>query len=444
MLSVRTLNAPFFDVLKSPTRNATPLFSGTLSSQTSSIATLFAAAAQAALSVAVVNGETPLCSGTVDSTGRWSCRPQKALSDGSYLLVAVLTDGKGHFSGPSMARAVVIDTTPPNAPVLDLLASPSRKHRPVLSGTAEAASAVTVTDAGTGAALCEASANGAGAFSCRPERELAAGIHQFSATATDAAGNVSLPAVPVGVTISDVAPPPPTIDSPADGSEVEDSRPVLAGRTAAGTTVQVTLDGAVYAAQVAPDGQWSLLPSAALPFGSHHVSAAAIDGDQNMSEPAQSTFSTVESGVARGGCSSGGTPWPLLAVAAFLAVLPRRRARALALLAAVALPVAARAETASCPSKERVHRFRGNSASKCARGPTTPCARWSTDRSPGPRTCWWTTGPAAGSRCRRTSSGRCRSRPSSPSRTRSRGTCPSCRPPRADPPRWWADSAICA
>jgi len=347
MLSVRTLNAPFFDVLKSPTRNATPLFSGTLSSQTSSIATLFAAAAQAALSVAVVNGETPLCSGTVDSTGRWSCRPQKALSDGSYLLVAVLTDGKGHFSGPSMARAVVIDTTPPNAPVLDLLASPSRKHRPVLSGTAEAASAVTVTDAGTGAALCEASANGAGAFSCRPERELAAGFHQFSATATDAAGNVSLPAVPVGVTISDVAPPPPTIDSPADGSEVEDSRPVLAGRTAAGTTVQVTLDGAVYAAQVAPDGKWSLLPSAALPFGSHHVSAAAIDGDQNVSDPAQSTFRTVESGVARGGCSSGGTPWPLLAVAAFLAVLPRRRARALALLAAVALPVAARAQATS-------------------------------------------------------------------------------------------------
>src|SRR5713101_7325973 len=165
MLSVRTLNAPFFDVLKSPTRNATPLFSGTLSSQTSSIATLFAAAAQAALSVAVVNGETPLCSGTVYSTGQWSCRPHKALSDGSYLLVAVLTDGKGHFSGPSMARAVVIDTTPPNPPVLD---------------------------AGTGAALCEASANGDGAFSCKPVRELSAGIHQFSATATDAAGNVSL------------------------------------------------------------------------------------------------------------------------------------------------------------------------------------------------------------------------------------------------------------
>src|SRR6267143_4449932 len=296
MLSVRTLSAPFFEALKSPTRDATPLFTGTLTSPASSSATQFGAA-QAALSVTVLNGETPVCSGTVTSTGQWSCRPQKALSDGSYLLVAQLTDGKGHFSGPSMVRALVIDTTPPAAPVLDHLASPSRKHRPALSGTAEAASAVTVTDAATGAALCEASANGAGAFSCRPERELTAGIHQFSATAADAAGNVSLPATPVSVTISDVVPPPPTIDSPADGSEVEDSRPLLVGRTAAGTTVQVTLDGAVYAAQVAPDGKWSLLPSAALPFGSHHVSAAAIDGDQNVSDAVQSNFSTVGSGV---------------------------------------------------------------------------------------------------------------------------------------------------
>jgi len=346
MLSVRTLSAPMFDAPKSPTSDPKPLFTGTLPLQTSSSLTSGSDPVPA-LSVAVMNGEKPVCSGSVDSTRHWSCLAQDAFPDGSYLLVARLTDGKGHFSDPSMARLLVIDTTPPNPPVLDQLASPSRKHRPVLSGTAEAASAVTVTDAGTGAALCEASANGDGAFSCKPERELSAGIHQFSATATDAAGNVSLPAAPVGLTISDVVLPPPTIDSPADGSEVEDSRPMVVGRTAAGTTVQVTLDGAIYAAQVAPDGKWSLLPSAALPFGSHHVSAAAIDADQNMSDPAQSTFSTVESGVARGGCSTGGTPWPLLAVAAFLAVLPRRRARALALLAAAALPVAARAQATS-------------------------------------------------------------------------------------------------
>jgi hypothetical protein len=333
MLSVRTLSTPLFDVLRSPTREAKPPFTGTIPTMSLS-----------AQSVSVLNGQTPVCSGAVASTGHWECRPPNALDDGPYLFVARLTDGRGHFSGPSMARALVIDTTPPAPPVLDQLRSPSRKRRPMLSGSAEAASTVTVTDATTGAALCQVTANGAGAFSCTPERELAVGIHHFSATAADVAGNVSLPAAPIGLTISDVVPPRPTIDSPADGSEVEDSRPVVSGRTAAGTAVQVSLDGAVYAAQVAPDGKWTLLPSAALAFGAHHVSAAAVDADQNVSDPAQSTFNTVESGVARGGCAGGGTAWPLLAVAAFLAVLPRRRARALALVAVVALPLAARAQ----------------------------------------------------------------------------------------------------
>src|SRR5438128_18667 len=307
------------------------------------------AAARSALSGAVLDGERQVCSGAVDPTGGWSCHPQDAASlpDGTYLLVARLTDGKGHFSGVSMARVLVVDRTPPKAPVLDQPASPTRKHLPVLGGTAEDASAVTVIDADSAATLCETSANGEGAFNCKPDRGLTAGSHQFSATATDAAGNVSLPAAPVGVTISDVVPPPPTIDSPADGSEVENSRPVLTGHTAAGTTVQVTLDGALYEAQVAPDGTWTLLPSAELSFGPHQVSAAAIDADQNVSDPAQSAFKTVESGVARGGCSSGGATWPLVAVAAFLAVMPRRRARALAVLSVVALPLAGRAQTTS-------------------------------------------------------------------------------------------------
>ncbi|MFL5309125.1 MAG: Ig-like domain-containing protein [Myxococcales bacterium] len=339
LLSVRTLNAPLFNAPRSPTREPTPLLTGTLDG----------AAARSALSVAVLDGERQVCSGAVDATGGWSCHPQDAASlpDGTYLLVARLTDGKGHFSGVSMARVLIVDRTPPKAPLLDQPASPTRKHLPVLSGTAEGASAVTVIDADSGATVCETSANGEGAFNCKPDRGLTAGSYQFSATATDAAGNVSLPAAPVGVTISDVVPPPPTIDSPADGSEVEDSLPLVVGRTAAGTTVQVTLDGAIYEAQVAPDGKWTLLPSAALPFGPHQVSAAAIDADQNVSDPAQSAFSTVASGVARGGCSTGGTSWPLFALALFLALIPKRRARALALLSAVALPLAARAQATS-------------------------------------------------------------------------------------------------
>src|SRR6266849_3586992 len=106
-LSVRTLSAPMFDPPQSPTRDNKPLFSGTLSATASGGLKFAFAAAATSLSVAVVNGETPLCSGTVDGTGHWSCSPSQALPDGSYLLVALLTDGKGHFSGPSMARSLV-------------------------------------------------------------------------------------------------------------------------------------------------------------------------------------------------------------------------------------------------------------------------------------------------------------------------------------------------
>src|SRR2546425_7781346 len=61
-------------------------FSGTLSATASGGLKFAFAAAATSLSVAVVNGETPLCSGTVDGTGHWSCSPSQALPDGSYLL----------------------------------------------------------------------------------------------------------------------------------------------------------------------------------------------------------------------------------------------------------------------------------------------------------------------------------------------------------------------
>src|SRR5207253_9928037 len=141
------------------------------------------------------------------------------------------------------------------------------------------------------------------------------------------------------------APPAPSIDSPANGAEVEEMRPTISGHTASGTSVQVTLDGITYTAQLAPGGQWSIVPQASLDVGSHHVAATATDAAQKVSVPAQSTFLTVETGVARGGCTSGGSAWPLLVVAFFLAALPRRRARALAAVVALALPATLHAQS---------------------------------------------------------------------------------------------------
>src|SRR5713101_4896838 len=324
------------------------------------------AASGSAVSVAATEGRLVVhtCPATVRSDQTWSCNQQ--LADGGYTWTARIAAESFTSAGIDF----VVRTKGLAAPTIDQTPSPTKDSSPILTGTTSVFTGsckdkhchgedgdddddapVSLTVSENGKALCAVANVSSRQWSCKVSSKLADGSHLLVATvkrgdSTSPPSNPDLFVVKTSIAAPTV-PPPPTIDSPADGSEVEDSRPVLTGRTAAGTTVQVTLDGAIYAAQVAPDGKWSLLPSAALPFGSHHVSAAAIDGDQNVSDPAQSTFRTVESGVARGGCSSGGTPWTLLAVAAFLAVLPRRRARALALLAAVALPVAAPAQATS-------------------------------------------------------------------------------------------------
>ena len=328
-LSVRTLKTPVFDAPSSPTRDASPLLTGH---------------AQSGSLVSVYLGETAVCDSSADASGSWSCRPA-ALADGPYLLQARVTDAQSHASGPSAARALVVDTTAPAAPVLDQPASPTRKREPVLSGTAEAGSAVTVTDVTSGGEVCSANATAAGTFRCAPSATLALGDHHVTAKAADAAGNLSLAAEEVDFTVSDTMPPAPTIESPANGTVLDERRPVISGRTAPGTLVEISVDGQSYVAQVTPGGLWTLLPAADLAVGNHELLASATDPEQNVSDTATSRFSIAETGFARGGCSSGGMPTPVLAVAMLLAWMRRRRRVSLACaLAITATPLLARAQ----------------------------------------------------------------------------------------------------
>jgi len=329
-LSVRTLKTPAFDVPASPTRETSPALTGH---------------APAGAAVSVHLGEVEVCKATADSSGAWSCRPPSALADGAYLFQAVVTDPLSHLSNPSAARALVIDTTAPAAPVLDQPPSRTRKREPTLSGTAEAGSSVAVIDASTREHVCAATATAAGTFQCAAGAALTLGEHSVTATATDAAGNVSLQALAVAFTVTDTLPSAPTIESPANGTEVEQRRPVISGHTQPGTLVEISLDGASYVAQVTQDGRWALLPPADLAFGSHQLTALATDPEQNVSDPAASGFAIVETGFARGGCATGGTPAPLLAVLALLFAARRvRKGFVAGVLALAALPSASRAQ----------------------------------------------------------------------------------------------------
>ena len=79
-----------------------------------------------------------------------------------------------------------------------------------LTGTAEANSTVKVYDGAT--LLGSATANGSGAWSYTTAA-LANGAHSLTATATDAAGNISSASSAMAVTIDTVAPVAPSITS---------------------------------------------------------------------------------------------------------------------------------------------------------------------------------------------------------------------------------------
>jgi hypothetical protein len=96
-------------------------------------------------------------------------------------------DTAGNVSRASSTLNVTVDTAAPNAPVLlsDTLAS---SNRVVVSGTAEAGSTIKLYEASTLLGTAVTASNGTWSLTTG---SLADGTHAFTATATDAAGNVS-------------------------------------------------------------------------------------------------------------------------------------------------------------------------------------------------------------------------------------------------------------
>ena len=84
---------------------------------------------------------------------------------------------------------VVIDTVAPAAPVIATAPATINTLRPGLSGTAESGSTVKVYDGAT--LVTSVTADASGAWSYTPASDVAEGVHTFSITSTDAAGNTS-------------------------------------------------------------------------------------------------------------------------------------------------------------------------------------------------------------------------------------------------------------
>ncbi|MCW5155909.1 Ig-like domain-containing protein, partial [Burkholderia cenocepacia] len=137
------------------------------------------------------------------------------------------TDAAGN-TGPSASVTVTGDTTAPAAPIVvsvtddvgsivGLLTTGATTDdtTPTLAGTAEAGSTVSVYDGTT--LLGTTTADPSGNWTFTPTTDLGEGAHSLTVTATDTAGNVSVPSTAFDLTIDTTAPAIPTVNA-TDGT----------------------------------------------------------------------------------------------------------------------------------------------------------------------------------------------------------------------------------
>ncbi|MFC0197083.1 Ig-like domain-containing protein [Microbacterium arthrosphaerae] len=220
---------------------------------------------------------------TADGTGAWSFTPASPLADGEHTVTATARDAAGN-TGPEAEEVIfTIDTVAPLAPVITapVGGSTTNDATPAITGTAEPGSTVTVVIDGTTAGTT--TADGTGAWTFTPASPLADGEHTVSATATDAAGQVSPASDEVTFTVDTTPPAAPIITSPQNGATTDDATPPVTGTAEPGSTVAVIIDGTLAGSTTANgQGAWTFTPTSPLGAGAHTITASATDAAGNV------------------------------------------------------------------------------------------------------------------------------------------------------------------
>ncbi|MCT9415452.1 Ig-like domain-containing protein [Acinetobacter baumannii] len=233
------------------TNDSTPALTGTISDPTATV---------------VVNVDGVDYPAVNNGDGTWTLADNTlpTLADGPHTITVTATDAAGNVGNDT--AVVTIDTVAPNAPVLD----PINAIDPV-SGQAEPGSTVTVTyPDGTTATVV---AGTDGSWSVPNPGNLVDG-DTVTATATDPAGNTSLPGT--GTVSADITAPVVALDDVL----TNDSTPALTGTVNDPTaTVVVNVDGTDYPAVNNGDGTWTLADNTlpALTDGPHTITVTATD-----------------------------------------------------------------------------------------------------------------------------------------------------------------------
>ncbi|NBT95482.1 MAG: hemolysin, partial [Chloroflexi bacterium] len=287
------------------------------------------------LGTAVTSGT--ITQGAAGTTGTWSIT-SSTLADGIHSLTAKALDGAGNLSSASTALSVTIDATAPVAPTSIDLATASDTSgasaggttsdnltsttTPIITGTAEASSTVTIYDAISGSATALAPTavadSSTGAFSITLTSVLAAGIHPITVNATDAAGNVSSYSTSLAITVDTSSVTPSSIDMSTSSDTMgtgtngttsdnltKTTTPTFTGVAEAhsyvtlydtdGTTVlgTATATGTIVNGAAGTTGTFSIT-STALTDGIHSLTFKALDAAGNVSSASTALAVTVD------------------------------------------------------------------------------------------------------------------------------------------------------
>ncbi|MEW5562070.1 BapA/Bap/LapF family large adhesin [Enterobacter asburiae] len=261
--------------------------------------------AEGGATITLYNGSTLLGTTTANALGVWTFTPGTALTAGTWNITATATDAAGNTGPASDVRSFTVDITAPNAPVIATVfdyqgtvtgnlgnGATTDDLRPTISGTSEANATVKIYDNGT--LLATVTANGSGAWSYTPTVDLPQGSHVLTATATDAAGNLSGTSGSVSFVVDSLAPLAPVITSLADdvapgvgpivvGGSTNDNTPTLTGTAEVGATVNI-YDGSTLVGTAVADalGTW-IVTTSPLVDGAHSLTAKSTDAAGNVS-----------------------------------------------------------------------------------------------------------------------------------------------------------------
>jgi VCBS repeat-containing protein len=259
--------------------------------------------------------------GTVNASatdGTWSFTPGSPLTNGNHAFTVIATDSAGNVSSPSNTFNIVVDTAAPTAPIVIqafddvgpvtgalVNGQSTNDNQPLLSGTAEANSIVSISDNGVFLGTVTASATGTWSYTPPVRND---GQHIFTATSTDAAGNVGAVSGSFTLTIDTSTPVTPALPTVYDdvaggvfnanltnGQVTNDARPTISGTGEVGTTITI-LDGGtpIGTVTVPAGGSWTFTPTTPLPTGLHTITLTATDAAGNVSGPTAGFAITVD------------------------------------------------------------------------------------------------------------------------------------------------------